>query len=124
MIEKTALHDIRSASVFFPSSFKHDRSPAMQDDMLFIGEWSSMPFDPLVWGLGNGKPIILTESSDIKWRIGRIKAMAKVPGYIPHLGLRPPTWEHGLPLALPYPVFCGFCEDIVWLRAYSIFDIV
>ena len=25
---------------------------------------------------------------------------------------------------LPYPVFCGFCEDIVWLRAYSIFDIV
>jgi hypothetical protein len=89
----------RSASVFLPSSFKHDLSPAMQNDMLFIGEWSSMPFDPLVWGLGNGKPIILTKSSDIKWRMGRIKAMAKVPGYIPHLGLCPPTWEHGPPLA-------------------------
>ena len=88
----------RSASVFLPSSFDHNLSPAIQDGMLFIGEWSSMPFDPLVWGLGNGKPIILTESCDIKWRIGRIKALAKVPGYVPHLGLHPPTWEHGSPL--------------------------
>jgi len=105
----TQLSSPRSASVFFPSSFKHDRSPAIQHDMLFIGEWSSIPFDPLVWGLGNGKPIILTESSDIKWRIGRIKAMAKVPGYIPHLGLRPPTWEHGIPLACfpPHLIDCS-----------------
>ena len=105
----TQLSSQRSASVFFPSSFKHDRSPAMQHDMLFIGEWSSIPFDPLVWGLGNGKPIILTKSSDIKWRIGRIKAMAKVPGYIPHLGLRPPTWEHGIPLACfpPHLIDCS-----------------
>lgn len=92
----------RSAHVFLPPDYKPETNPAHQEGLYFLGEWTTVPFDIMVWSLGGTQPIIFTESSDIKWRICQIKALGKVPGYIPRLGLRPPTWEHGSPIA-SYP---------------------
>ena len=60
------------------------------------------------------------------WRhlLGFATPLYPSTGTILYFLLLQPTTAKKKKKNLPYPVFCGFCEDIVWLRAYSIFDIV
>jgi len=47
------------------------------------------------------------------------ESAGKTPSLEASFGLCNPPYPRAT-----YPVFCGFCGDIVWLRAYFIFDIV
>ena len=91
----------RASSVFIsnphtPSSHLGAPWKAEGATTFYIGDWDSLVLDPLVWGTAPDKPLPCIKTACAKWRLTQIAALG-TPGYIPRLGLLPPTFEVGAP---------------------------